>query len=591
MIGILAFALWQAQIPANYYSGTDNLSGAALKTRLHQIIKAGHQTKSYDELYTGYRTTDTDTFYEDDNSVLDIYSENPTGRDPYNYTHGQRKCGSYNSEGDCYNREHIIPQSLFGSNSPMVSDIHFVRPSDGKVNGQRGNLPFGMVRNANYTSQNGSKRGANGHSGYNGTVFEPIDEFKGDVARMIFYFVTRYEDRMRNFSEGNMLAKNTFPSLQAWQLQVLWDWHHQDPVSNAEIIRNNASYTYQGNRNPFIDNPHWVASIWGALVVQDTIPPSAPMALVATNPTANTIVLSWGASTDNLAVSSYEIFANGVLVSTVSGTLTSHTVTGLTPNTTYTFYIRAKDAAGNVSANSNSVSETTLNGATPATHCGTEDFENIPANNGNYTMRTWTNNGITWTATDARTDETIQNRAIVIRNGSLSSSTINGGIRALSFKTQVKYSGTHGSLLVKINGIPVQTINYNAVVGAHPVETWVVDNINIAGDITISLENTTRGNRIAIDDMSWSCYTLSTDEVSTHGGFSLYPNPITDGILRISGKNVSSIQKLQIFSADGRLIREFSQPFKERNELNIQFLPAGVYTVVSEKFSQKIIIQ
>lgn len=135
-----------------------------------------------------------------------MYSENPSGADPYVYQHGVKKCGNYNTEGDCYNREHIVPQSFFGSSSPMVSDIHHIPPTDGKVNGMRSNNPFGVVTSPTFTSQNGSKLGKNTTAGYSGVVFEPIDAFKGDIARMVFYFVTRYESKLSSFSTGNMLV-------------------------------------------------------------------------------------------------------------------------------------------------------------------------------------------------------------------------------------------------------------------------------------------------------------------------------------------------------------------------------------------------
>ena len=75
-----------------------------------------------------------------------MYSENPSGTDPYNYTHGNSQCGNQSSEGDCYNREHLIPQSSFNSAYPMQSDIHHVIPSDGRVNNFRGSLVFGNVQ-------------------------------------------------------------------------------------------------------------------------------------------------------------------------------------------------------------------------------------------------------------------------------------------------------------------------------------------------------------------------------------------------------------------------------------------------------------
>lgn len=275
-LAIATFGLGASQIPNGYYNGTNGLTGATLKSKLSTIISTGYVTKSYDSLLGGYPSTDTDKYstggYENDGTILDIYSEDPNGKDPYNYRHGQKQCGNYKVESDCYNREHIIPQSFFSKRSPMVSDMHHIRPTDGKVNGMRSNYPFGKVGNASFTSLNGTKVGSSSSPGYSGTVAEPINEYKGDVARMVLYFVTRYEDQLSTFTDNQLLAKSKFPGLQQWELNTLLLWHQQDPVSQVEIDRNNATYIYQNNRNPYIDYPNYVTEIWGLspLAVEDT---------------------------------------------------------------------------------------------------------------------------------------------------------------------------------------------------------------------------------------------------------------------------------------------------------------------------------
>ena len=187
-----------AQIPAGYYSNATG-TGYALKTQLYNIIK-DHTDNGYAGLYATYQTSDRDYFYENDGTILDMYSENPTGIDPYNYSaDSTQRCGNYSAEGDCYNREHIIPQSVFNESAPMVSDAHSITPTDGKVNGLRSNFPHGIVASASKITLNGSKLGTSGVSGYSGTVFEPIDEFKGDIARMYFYFATRYENTVAGY--------------------------------------------------------------------------------------------------------------------------------------------------------------------------------------------------------------------------------------------------------------------------------------------------------------------------------------------------------------------------------------------------------
>jgi len=250
-----------SQIPAGYYDAANGKTGYELKTALKDIITNGHNDQGYNALYTLYQSSDVDNYYENDQTLLDMYSEVPSGPDSYEYTQTGDKCGSYQGEGGCYNREHIMPQSVFNSASPMKSDGHFVVPADGYVNNRRSNYAFGVVTNPTWTSTNGSKVGPNATAGYTDTVFEPIDEFKGDIARMLFYFATRYEDQVASWSHP-MLNGTSDQVFSDWFLDILLQWNTDDPVSQREIDRNNAVYNFQGNRNPFIDHPEWVNEIW-----------------------------------------------------------------------------------------------------------------------------------------------------------------------------------------------------------------------------------------------------------------------------------------------------------------------------------------
>lgn len=591
MLFSFAFINAFAQIPTGYYNGTTGLTGAALKSKLNQIITNGHIDHGYGGLWTGYQTTDRDYYYENDGTILDIYSENPNGTDPYNFTYSTNQCGSYSVEGNCYNREHIVPQSLFNSNSPMVADIHFIRATDGKVNGMRSNYPYGKVGSASFTSLNGSKLGTSISPGYSGIVFEPIDAFKGDVARMILYFVTRYETQLSGFSTGNMLGGSAFPGLQTWELNQLLAWNTLDPVSPAEIGRNNASYTYQGNRNPYIDHPEYVDQIWGTPVV-DTQAPTAPTNLTANNPTSNSISLSWTAATDNIGVTGYDIyFSNGTFYATVTGT--TATVQGLAPSTSYTFYVIAKDAAGNSSTQSNTATETTLAGQPGGGSCGTEDFSNIPAAASSYATQTWTNNGITWNATDARTDQSIvdnsNNKAITIRNGNLTSSTLSGGIQSLTVTASLKFTGSSSNLNVEINGVQVGTIPYTST-STTPV---TINNINVSGNVIIKITNPTTGNRVAIDDLSWTCYSssLATTEASKEKAFSIYPNPVKNHELFVKGVNISKISKAEIIDLSGKLIQVIHNPFKNSNKIELKTLSKGVYLLKTDVNTTKFIVE
>ncbi|MBO5086819.1 MAG: endonuclease, partial [Paludibacteraceae bacterium] len=107
------------------------------------------------------------------------------------------------------------------------------------------------------------KIGKSSVSGYSGTVYEPDDEYKGDIARTYFYFVTCYEDQLLSFDRNDVLTGDTYPSLTSWFYNLMLDWHREDPVSKKETDRNEAVYKHQKNRNPFIDYPELAEHIWG----------------------------------------------------------------------------------------------------------------------------------------------------------------------------------------------------------------------------------------------------------------------------------------------------------------------------------------
>lgn len=201
-----------------------------------------------------------------------MYSDVPGGTPSYTYTFvGSNQCGSYSSEGDCFNREHSFPKSWFGNAAPMSTDLFHVYPTDGYVNGQRSNYPYGEVSNPYKTSTNGSKSGPCTYPGYSGSAFEPIDEYKGDFARTYFYMMTRYKNNVSTWNSAMLSGDN----LSSWANDMLLTWSENDPVSQKETDRNNAVYLIQGNRNPFIDMPSWVDSIWVQIVSVPTLSKTA----------------------------------------------------------------------------------------------------------------------------------------------------------------------------------------------------------------------------------------------------------------------------------------------------------------------------
>lgn len=261
---ILVFVSAGAQPPAGYYNSAQGLTGTNLQQALHNIIK-NHNDISYSALWDAFENTDK----KPNGKVWDIYSDVPGGTPPYQFTFFSDQCGNYGQEGDCYNREHSFPKSWFGGEvAPMYTDLFHLYPTDGYVNGKRGNYPYGEVGSASWTSQNGSKLGNCSTPGYSGTVFEPIDEYKGDLARTYFYMATRYLGEDGSWP-GSPMVNGSQP--EEWALNMLFEWHQEDPVSTKEINRNNEIYAIQQNRNPFIDQPFYADQIWFNTTTNDDL--------------------------------------------------------------------------------------------------------------------------------------------------------------------------------------------------------------------------------------------------------------------------------------------------------------------------------
>ena len=234
----------------SYYATINTSSGQNLLSSLNKIITNGHKQVGYDGVKQAYKTTDINP---ETNKIWDMYSN-----EDYAFTTDMSMEFSY--EGAGYNREHSVPQSWFDKAEPIRSDLFHVYPTDGYVNKRRGSYWYGETNSPTYTSKNGSKLGPSSHKLYGGTVFEPIDEYKGDFARTYFYMATRYCSQVGSW--GNNFI-GSYPYLNAYSIDLFMKWHLQDPVSEKETNRNDAVYLIQKNRNPYIDHPEFANFIWG----------------------------------------------------------------------------------------------------------------------------------------------------------------------------------------------------------------------------------------------------------------------------------------------------------------------------------------
>ncbi|MCE6061479.1 endonuclease [Mycoplasmopsis agalactiae] len=236
----------------DYYKALEGLNGVELYKALiasqHKYISG---IKPYSYLKNIYKDAFKDLYYENDKSLLDIYSENPKDKDPYNYAFGNFG-SSAKTEGMGFNREHLVPQSWFKKEKLARQDAHHVWPTDIFVNNKRDNYPFGTVTDSKFTSKNGTK--------INNSFAEPINEFKGDIARAYLYFALTHASRVGLHNQGReVFAFTNDKPLVNKYFETYVKWAKDDKISLFDIVRNNEIAKHQGGlRNPFSDYPELI---------------------------------------------------------------------------------------------------------------------------------------------------------------------------------------------------------------------------------------------------------------------------------------------------------------------------------------------
>lgn len=587
----------------NYYSGTENLSGYHLKSKLHDIITNKTISWHYGDLPAIYATTDVDRYYENNGSLLDIYSEIPTGPDAYEYNFSQL-ISTANAEGLGYNREHAVPQSTFNSSYPMYSDLFFVIPTDARINQLRSNYPYGIVGNASYTFSNGSRQGTNAipNSPYAERAYEPIDEFKGDVARMLLYYVVRYEGKLSsfNFNSNALPSKDRNPmdgteerGFEQWYLDMLLSWHNLDPVSQREIDRNNYIYQVQNNRNPFIDHPEWVANIW-AQTITSTAPPVVNNFKISKN-SAYFTTLDWDASVDPDVIG-YEVYQNGNLIATTK--YNSYTADRLMPSTDYNYNVVAYNNSYIKSPNSPILAVTTLSNDLYANDLFISKF--ISGTDSNKAIEI-TN----------KTGHTVDLQGYRI-------STQNKSATNYYYEYPLEFEGKleHGKSIVVINpssqlpcysaadgdfqsaapavafdGTYYFELNYkNKTVDAIGAKS---QNNNNKNQSLYRLPDITNPNA-TFTASEWNFYpanfcqnlgSLTNQDFQMVGKIKIYPNPVSDILYIKSDKNISHFQ---VFDASGRVLKSGILNQKTAN-INVSDLAVGTYFLKLDQENYQII--
>ena len=257
-LGLATALTTLASEPANYYGSAYGKSDKNLMAALCNIIREHNEVSYSSGLLNAFAKADTD----EQGYIIDIYSD-------CRYRPSDNGA-SASAVGQGYNREHSFPRSWFGGEvAPMNTDVFHIYPTDIFVNSKRGNLPYGVCKNGTtWSNGNYHAKGKSGnctYPGYSGLVFEPDDEYKGDLARTYFYMATCYMNELPSWPGCPQLdyQTNNYKAFSTWTINMLMEWTRMDPVSEKEIKRNDVVYGIQNNRNPFIDHPELAEYIWG----------------------------------------------------------------------------------------------------------------------------------------------------------------------------------------------------------------------------------------------------------------------------------------------------------------------------------------
>ncbi len=283
-------------VPAGYYDGISGLTGEVLKDTLNDII-TGHMEFSYTDkdlddmdVWKMLRAGDEDP--ENSENVIMFYSEfswpkecQDTNKDllpdhcfvdsdrEADYTEWNREHIWSKSHGDFEDEDGYEFEESFGGYALGAhTDAHHLVAAERSMNSTKNNRFFDDCHDGVNDDNLVDREYGNYTCGE--WYFEPRDDMKGDVARMLFYMATRYEGEDGDYVDLELttdlylyedletaIKNSKLPYYE--NLEVLLRWHMEDPVDEWELERNETIYQFQGNRNPFIDHLELVALIWG----------------------------------------------------------------------------------------------------------------------------------------------------------------------------------------------------------------------------------------------------------------------------------------------------------------------------------------
>ncbi len=236
----------------SYYSSLKGLSKDAFRAELNDVITEGFVWRTYNTSDRYTILPEADEVYGQPGMVYCVYSGQIFNADD---------CTANGTNGYLWNTEHVWAKSHgFPSTSQIpYSDYHHLRVACKNTNSRRNNRFIGSVEGLSYSTDEWGNK-------YTSTIWEPLDHVKGDVARMLLYMDVRYDGEASNDVDLILLDDYDFPDTSGdpymGNLTTLLQWHEEDPVDDQERYRNDVVYSYQKNRNPFVDHPEYVSYVW-----------------------------------------------------------------------------------------------------------------------------------------------------------------------------------------------------------------------------------------------------------------------------------------------------------------------------------------
>ncbi len=538
-----------AEIPAGYYDDANTSNPAALRNALHETID--------DHQRFPYTSSSTDTW-----DILESADEDPAN--PANII-DIYKNASYAKVGggnNFYNREHTWPKSYGfpsdGSDNYPYTDTHHLFLSDSSYNSSRSNKPYANCTSGcaeKVTLLNDSRGGGAGESNWTGGSFsdgswQTWSGRKGDTARALMYMAVRYEGgthSVTGVSEPDLIltddralidSSNQGSNIGVAYMglkSVLLQWHKEDPVDDFERRHNDTVYLFQGNRNPFVDHPEYVACVFENVCSGggDTVAPAAPGGLSAAGGDGK-VTLTWATNSES-DLAGYNIYrgvTNGLANSKVNASVvtgSSFIDTNVADDTTYFYVIKAIDTSFNQSAASPEASATTDVGSTPPPPPVGD--ASVWINELHYDNASTDSGEAVEIAGSAGTDLTGWSLVAYNGNGGASYKTValsgviadqNGGMGTLSFAaTSLQNGGPDGIALVDNNGVVVQFLSYEGAFiatngpanGQTSVDILVAETSSTPAGYSLQLSGT--GSNYS--DFSWQAAATSTFATLNNG--------------------------------------------------------------------------